>query len=253
MAQFEANLNILTTADSGWRDPYKTLWSIFHTTQNGDSTKPEDVAKWQLDRNNDSSYHLLFGTDGRTVRSNDDNYSPWSTGMPGNRLGNHASAIGYAARSKADWLKFPKQIEALARWAAHEHLEYKRPLVWLSIEDIRGQKKAGFTSHANYYQAIGKAQGMDFRSDPGVGFPHDIILKRAHEIAYPAMHEKAKETPPVTTPDNRSTEDLILDQLAGFPWEKWQGWPQLGGRSLVDGLGAIGAHLKIEGFKDTKE
>lgn len=252
MVQFKADIDILTTADSGPRDPYKTLWSIFHTTENDDLTPPDNVAKWQLNRANDSSYNVLFGHDGRTVRSNDDNYCPWSVGMPGNRLGTHASAVGRATRTRADWLRFPKQIEALARWAAHEHLEYKRPLVWLSPADIKANKH-GFTSHGNYYQAIGKGQKMAFRSDPGPGFPHDVIINRAREIAYPKPAEKTKEPNPVTTPDNRSTEDLILDQLAGFPWEKWQGWPQLGGRSLVDGLGAIGANLKIEGFKDTKE
>lgn len=34
---------------------------------------------------------------------------------------------------------------------------------------------------------------------------------------------------------------------------KYPGWPQLGGRTVVDALGAIGAKLGIDGFKDTKE
>lgn len=58
-----------------------------------------------------------------------------------------------------------------------------------------------------------------------------------------------KETKPVA----RSKDDLILDQLAGHPWEDWAGWPQLGGRSLVDAVAVIGEKLGIDGFKDMKK
>ena len=62
----------------------------------------------------------------------------------------------------------------------------------------------------------------------------------------PAPTPPPKEVPPVA----RSKDDLILDQLAGHPWEKWAGWPQLGDRSLVDAVAAIGEKLGIDGFKD---
>lgn len=54
-------------------------------------------------------------------------------------------------------------------------------------------------------------------------------------------------------PKQRDETDLILDQHLGYPWEEMPGWYQLGGRSLVDAVAAIGAHLKISGFTDTKE
>lgn len=48
---------------------------------------------------------------------------------------------------------------------------------------------------------------------------------------------------------------LALDQLAG-PGTKdganFPGWPQLGDRTVVDALAAIGEHLEIEGFKATE-
>ena len=62
----------------------------------------------------------------------------------------------------------------------------------------------------------------------------------------PAPTPLVKEGKPVA----RSKEDLALDQLVGHPWEQWAGWPQLGNRSLVDAVAAIGHHLKIDGFKD---
>lgn len=58
-----------------------------------------------------------------------------------------------------------------------------------------------------------------------------------------------KEVKPVA----RSKDDLVLDQLVGHPWEQWAGWPQLGGRSLVDAVAVIGEKLGIDGFKDVKK
>ena len=176
--QFPCDVNIYTAANSGWRDPHATQYSVFHTTENGDATPVENVARWQQNTANGSSYNVLFGTDGKTVRSNDDNRIPWAAGNPGNVKGNHASFLGQAARTREHWFRFPKQLEAAARWAADEHLRYGRPLVWLSPADIKA-KRRGFTSHANVYHGDG---GPAYRSDPGAGFPHDWVLNRATEL-----------------------------------------------------------------------
>ena len=176
--QFPCDVNIYTAANSGTRDPFATQYSVFHTTENGDSTPVENVARWQQNTANGSSYNVLFGTDGKTVRSNDDNRIPWSAGNPGNVKGNHASSLGQAARTREHWFRFPKQLESAARWAADEHLRYGRPFVWLSPADIKA-KKRGFTSHGNVYHGDG---GPAYRSDPGAGFPHDWVLNRALEM-----------------------------------------------------------------------
>lgn len=246
MAQFKADVDILTTADSGRRDVNGLIWSVLHTTENSDSTPPDNVAKWQLDRNNSSSYNVLFGTDGRTVRSNDDDYTPWSAGNPGNRLGVHGSAIGYASRTRAQWLKFPKQLESIAQWLATNHREYGIPLRELTVDEVR-RRVPGVTTHAVYWQAIGKAQGMDTRTDPGAGFPMDVVLKRAKEIVSPKVKD-------VGMTDQQYNElvkllKLILDQLVGHPGLKFPGWSQLGGRSLVDAVAAIGEALEVEGMR----
>lgn len=242
--QFKADVDILTTADSGWRDPFKCLWGVFHTTEDPEGKDPEATARWQLDPANDSSYNMLVGADGKTVRSNDDDYSPWSVGMPGNRLGIHAAAVGKAARNRAAWMQRPAQLESLAQWAADLNRRYGIPLRWLSVDEVRRYEK-GFTSHANYYQAIAKAQGMDYRSDPGDGFPHEYILGRAHRINAEGMVSPGE----VKTLSSDNRLDLALDQLVGFPWRDYPGWPQLGGRSIVDALADIGEHLGIDGFK----
>lgn len=249
MAQFKADIDLLTTADSGRRDVNGLIWSVLHTTENSDNTPPDNVAKWQQDPYNESSYNVLFGTNGRTVRSNDDDYSPWSSGRPGNRLGLHGSAIGYASRSREQWLKYPNQLESIAQWLATNHTEYGIPLRELTVDEVR-RRVPGVTTHAVYWQAIGKGQGLDTRTDPGAGFPMDVVLKRAKEIVSP---------PPPAVKDVGMSEQqyseivklltLILDQLVGNPALKFPGWSQLGGRSLVDGVAAIGEALEVEGMK----
>ena len=47
--------------------------------------------------------------------------------------------------------------------------------------------------------------------------------------------------------------DLALDQLAGYPWRDFPGWPQIGGLTIVDALAAIGEKLEIPGFKDVRD
>lgn len=243
--QFKADIDILTKADSGPRDPHSCLWGMFHTTEDPEGKDPEATARWQLNRANDSSYNVLFGGDGKTVRSNDDDYSPWSAGMPGNRLGFHGSAVGKAARTRADWLARPAQLTAMAEWAADLHKRYGLPFRWLTVAEVAGRRVKGFTSHAVYWQAIGKAQGMAYRSDPGAGFPYDLVLQMAERIT----------TGKVQPMPNDSTDELLnltLDQLAGYPWRDYPGWPQLGGRTMVNALAAIGEKLEIEGFKEPR-
>lgn len=248
MTQFKADHDILTTADSGRRDPLKCQYGVFHTTEDPEGKDPRATARWQQDPANDSSYNVLFGHDGTSVRSNDDNYQPWSVGQPGNRLGIHGAAVGRAARTRQQWMDNPRQLEAMARWTADLHTRYGLPLIWLTPADIQAGVR-GFTSHANYWDSIGKQQGMDVRTDPGAGFPHDVVLARARAIASGADDDQGADEDAGAQRGEDQRLDLALDQLVGAPWHEWRGWPQLGDRSIVDALAAIGAALEVEGFK----
>lgn len=59
-------------------------------------------------------------------------------------------------------------------------------------------------------------------------------------------------TPVKDAPMPRGKDDLILDQLAGYPHEDWAGWEQLAGLSLVDAVATIGHELGLAGFKDMR-
>ena len=75
--------------------------------------------------------------------------------------------------------------------------------------------------------------------DPGA-FVWPDFLARVH------YHLNGDDMP---LPDIDSI-DLILDQLAGpVRPDGTRGWAQLGGRSVVDALAAIGENLGISGFR----
>lgn len=172
---------VIDTPDSGWRDPHQCQVGMFHTTENSNTAQPENVANWQKDPKNQSSYNMLFGADvtgAKTVRGNPDNRRSWSAGEPGNTRALHGSAIGWAARTRQEWLDNPEQLENMAEWAADLHLRYGLPLVWCERADLLAGKK-GFTSHGIWYSAFG---GPAPRTDPGKNFPHDVVLARAQEL-----------------------------------------------------------------------
>lgn len=251
--QFKADADILTTADDGWRNPSTITIAVFHTTEDGDNRSPDDVARWQGNPANRSSYNVIFGTSGRVVRVNDDDFIPWAAGWTANRRGVHGSAIGRASRTRGQWLAHPKQIEAMALWAADVSKRYGIPLVWLSPEQLRAGKK-GFCGHVTVSAAWREVN----HTDPGKGFPHDVILKRAAEILAGSQQSvKPPNAPkPPVQPDTSVLLDrtgLILDQLVGSPWGKFPGWSQLGGRTIVDALAEIGHALKIPGFRPKQD
>lgn len=241
--QFECTYNILTTADSGPRNLATIQLGVFHTTENEDTTDPRAVARWQQNRANGSSYNVLVGTNGETVRSNDDNYIPWSAGQTANRVGVHCSAIGYASRDRAGWIRHPAQIESMARWAANVSTRYGLPLKWLTPDEVRAGHK-GFCGHAEVSAAWKEVNHWD----PGAGFPRDLVLERATALT------TKKEDKPVPRhaklEDIDEKADLVMDQLAGYPWREWKGWPQLGNRTLVNALAAIGEKLGVEGMRE---
>lgn len=75
-------------------------------------------------------------------------------------------------------------------------------------------------------------------------------LNNGYLNAYPVTNPAE---PPKGQTVERSKEDLILDQLAGYPHEDWTGWEQLGGLTLVNALATIGHKLGIDGFKDMRK
>ena len=96
-----------------------------------------------------------------------------------------------------------------------------------------------------------------------VSLDQTATLVPPRSYAWPSAAPKPKPAPnPAPNTDNKETpmpytpppaDVLALDQLAG-PRDKdgqqlFKGWPQLGNRTLVDALAAIGDKLGIDGFR----
>lgn len=236
--QPKTDLTRLTRADSGVRPEPPRLVAV-HTTENGAYTPVENVAEWQQDVSNGSSYHILIGTDGRTCRSNDDEYMPWAAMPTGNRIALHVSLIGRASFTREQWLKYPSQLDALARIIFEWTQLHGIPARWLTAEQVRAGKW-GLCGHAEISRAFRESDHMD----PGPGLPRDLILEKVQKMA------DSKTPAPTPAPKERATVDLVLDQLAGYPGREFKGWEQLGGRTVVDALAAIGEKLGVDGMKE---
>ena len=223
---------------------------IVHTTENAPGTPSRNIIDYQV-RTRSGSYHRLVDSTGKITMANTDDWQVWATGNKGNDIALHVSCVARAAMTREQWLAQPKMLEGVARVIAHWSRKYGIPLVKLSRAEL-GAGKHGVAGHLE-----AQVWGNTTHWDPGYHFPYDVVLKRAKEINKPAAPEK--EPKPVTKPEQQvpdttapqvDRDQLIYEQLAGpgapgtFP-----GWPQLGNRTLVDAIAAIGDKLGIDGFK----
>lgn len=108
----------------------------------------------------------------------------------------------------------------------------------------------------------GGMTGCPYHLRPG-GKYHDAYIARA-QYWYDAMGEKQPQPKEKGTMMFGPEQVAALDeakrygkdtkaQLTGSgEFGQYPGWEQLGGRTLVDAVAAIGAKLDIDGFKDTK-
>ena len=220
---------------------------IVHTTENAPGTPSRNIIDYQV-RTQSGSYHRLVDATGKITMANTDDWQTWSTGNKGNDIALHVSCVAQAKMTREQWLAQPKMLEGVARVIAHWSKKYQIPLVKLSRAEL-GAGKHGVAGHLE-----AQVWGNTDHWDPGYHFPYDVVLKRAAEINNPPKKEEAKPVPPIIVPDTTAPQadrdQLIYEQLCGpgapgtFP-----GWPQLGNRTLVDALAAIGDKLGIDGFK----
>lgn len=258
--QFTADIDILTTADSGPRDPRSCQFWGLHTTENSDDAKPEDIARWQQNRANQSSYQILVGADAtgaRIVRGNDDNYIPWSAGSTGNRRGLHLAFVGRASRTREQWLANDKQLRAGARVVADWCRRYGLPNTKITAEQLRAGIRGG-VGHGDISAAWREVD----HTDPGPHFPWDTFTRYVNTALAGTL-----------TPDEEDVDMSAVEQINGFTAAfngaigsdvkdirdqiiggrdagEYKGHPQIDDRTVVDALAVIGAHLGIPGFVD---
>ena len=186
------------------------------------------VAQWQTNPANGSSYNVLAGGGGNLILCNTDDFMPYAAGPTGNARCLHISLTGYASMSREDWLaddaKLRRTAEQIASWSQL----YDIPLEFIDADQLRAGAR-GVHGHAEISAAW---QEVD-HTDPGPGFPFDVVLAYAAELLdspNQPQQELEKEEPRMVR--------WILDQLVGPEWKDnkpvFSGWKATEGKTFVD-------------------
>lgn len=150
----------------GPRKPSEIGWIVVHSTEGATAV---GAAKWFCNPKSTGSANLVVD-DNYCYRTVDDLVIPWGS-PPLNRRGFHIEFAGYAAWSRAEWLKHKRELERGAWKAAQRCLVYKIPVRQVGAVGLRLGRK-GITSH----NAVSKAWRKSDHHDPGTGFPWDVFM-----------------------------------------------------------------------------
>lgn len=237
---FRCDVDMLTANDDGSAPTAERRLLVVHTFE-GRDLSAESMAAYQQSPDAGGSYTLVIDRDGRTARENDDEFRPWAAGSTGNRVGWHFSLAGQAAFSREQWLARTAQLTTLARVLAAYSKAYRIPLDLLDARRVAAGAR-GVCGHAEISAAWREVD----HTDPGRGFPFDVVLDLARKVNTPVT--------PTPGPTPAGTDAYAVDaraQLTGSPnLSEYPGWRQLGGRTVVDALAKLGHQLGVPGFLD---
>jgi len=204
------------------------LWIIHTQEGNGNA---DSLARW-LGGNVQASYHYTISqaADGGVTVCDvvDTDLSSWSVLSANNRSINLCFAGSSAAWTREQWMTQKRAIDVAAYLAVQDCRKYSIPLTVISPPYSQG--RAGITDHAY----VTKVLGDGTHTDVGRNFPWDYFSERIQVWAGGGPKPKPPVTPAPISDSERLR--LIWEQLMG-PGGK--GWPQLGGKSLVDAVAEL--------------
>jgi len=138
-------------------------------------------------------------------------------------------------------MKQSKAIEVAAYLAVADCVKYKIPIV--VIPPPYRKDPPGISDHAYVTKRLKDGN----HTDVGASFPWDYFAECVSKFMPKAQPKKEPEKPPVTPanptkppaftyPSERDMAVQVWEQLFG---PKGRGWPQLGGRTLVDAVAEL--------------
>ncbi|HCD1553129.1 TPA: N-acetylmuramoyl-L-alanine amidase [Corynebacterium striatum] len=176
---YKTTHTLLTANDDGIAGTRRLL--AVHTFE-GQDLDAVAMARYQQSPAAAGSYHLVIDRDGASARENDDEYIPWAAMYTGNRAAFHFSLAGRAAMTRDEWLARPAQLETLAQVLAAYSKAYGIPLIRRDAADL-ARGAWGVCGHAD----ISGAWHESDHTDPGPGFPFDVVIDRAKAILAEAL------------------------------------------------------------------
>ena len=200
---------------------------------------------------NGVSYHYTVSQDpgdgGVTVIDVvDTDQASWSVLSANNRAINLCFAGSSVNWTREQWMAQSGAIDAAAWIAVQDCRKYGIPLTVIAPPYTAG--RAGISDHAYVTRVLGDGT----HSDVGPNFPWSYFAQKVAEYAAPATPAPVVTVPPkppapkppappapprpfVYPPDNVLLRE-IWEQLRG---PQGKGWPQLGGKTLVDALAEL--------------
>ena len=184
---------------------------IVHDTEGG----YEGAISWMMSQRN-GSYHIIRALAGQGARLVPDSRQAWGAMATGNRIGLHISIEGYARWSRAEWLSKGRDgLEGMAHDIAAWAKQYGIPLTRISGADLRAGKR-GVATHAD----VSTAWRETNHTDPGAGFPIDLVIARARDLNTPTNGGFLMALSDAEQKELLSKTRYIADQL-GPGFDSW--------------------------------
>ena len=211
---------------------------LLHTQEGGGGdSAAEDLAKWYQNANQ-GSYHYAVSqaSDGgvTVVDCVDTDDASWSVGNANNASINLCFAGSRASWTRDQWLANGRAINVAAYLAVQDARKYGfAPTVIAPPYTGSTAMAQGITDH----QWVTQVFRWGTHTDVGPGFPWDYFAACVTQWA-------GTSAPPATPavkrfPDDWTDRELMIEVLRQLRGPTLTGWPQLGGRTLVDSVAEL--------------
>jgi hypothetical protein len=155
---------------------------VIHTSEGGElPSSAEGLARYIASPavpGNLASYHYIADND-RVIPIVPDGYQAHAAGG-GNSQGLHICHPGKAAQTRDEWFdeQSATQLEQVARWLVDKSQQYGIPLTKLGPDQVR----AGQTGVCGHHD-VSLAFKQSTHTDPGKGYPWDMVIQHAVDLA----------------------------------------------------------------------
>jgi hypothetical protein len=180
------------------------------------------------------SYHYVVDNNGDVFDLVDTNDASWSCLDANGFTINAVFGASHAAWSRQEWLdNMGNAIRNMAYLCALDLIKYDIPVA-VSLGRPYRSISAGVIDH----RYITQVMRIGTHVDVGDGFPADIFTAQLTSFYQQLKGQPVPAAPatPYTYPSQADMIVQIWEQLMG---PHAQGWPQLGGKSLVDAISEL--------------
>jgi hypothetical protein len=186
-----------------------------HTAEGGSSAKA--LGEYFQTTTREVSSHCGIGQDGGYAEYVRYFNTAW-TMPPINDDTDNVELLGFAAWSRADWLRHPKMLETFAHWLAWRSEVRNIPLHVLTAAEAKAGKP-GLLMH----RIANDAWHASDHVDPGRNLPWDIVLARANALREVDM--------PLSKEDLDKIRAIVRDEIkaeaSDAVWTGPDSWPAL--------------------------